>query len=166
MSKKEPDTKDKIATQTKKFRDEFKDFIAKGNAMDLAIGMVLGAAFTSIVTSIVNDILMPLIGLLVGGVDFTKLEIEIPNYLGLSDSAHIRYGNFLQAVVNFFIIALALFIILKNIEKMKERAEKALKKKSNEEKKESAEKEATEKKSDEEIIALLTEIRDSLKKKK
>ena len=145
-----------------KLRGEFKEFIAKGDVMDLAIGMVIGAAFTSIVTSLVNDIIMPVVGLLVGGVDFTNLEIVIPNMFGLTDAAHIKYGNFIQAVVNFLIVALTLFLVMKNIMLMKEQAEKKLGKKAEEEKKEAEEKEE---KQDEKVVELLTEIRDAVKKK-
>ena len=161
---------DELVKNTKKLRDEFKECIAKGNVLDLAVGMVLGSAFTNIVTSVVNDLIMPVVGLLVGGIDFTKLEIEIPNFFGLADAAHIQYGNLIQAIVNFLVIAFTLFLVLKNIELMKERAEKQLEKargkKAAEEEKKAEEKETREQKSDEEVIALLTEIRDSLAKKK
>ena len=164
-------TKEKDAGKTaemkkkgKKLGEEFKDFIAKGDVMDLAIGMVIGAAFTSIVTSLVNDIIMPIVGLLVGGVDFTNLEVTVPNMFGLTDAAHIKYGNFIQAIVNFLIVALTLFLVMKNIMLMKEQAEKKLMKKAAEEEKKEDEKEEREADSDERVVELLTEIRDAVKK--
>lgn len=140
-----------------KFIGEFREFISQGNVMDLAIGVVIGTAFTSIVTSLVNDIIMPVVGLIVGGVDFTALEVMIPNFFGGDTAAHIRYGNFLQVAVNFLIIAFTLFIVMKILNRMREQAQEKLgREKAKEEKKE-------EKKKDE-TVELLKEIRDSLKK--
>ncbi len=94
---------------------EFKDFIAKGNVMDLAVGIIIGAAFTSIVTSLVEDIINPFIGLIVGGLDFSDLTF------GLGD-AQFRYGAFITAVINFLIIAFVVFLLVKAVNRMKESA--------------------------------------------
>jgi large conductance mechanosensitive channel len=88
--------------------EEFKKFILRGNVIDLAVAVVLGAAFGAIVTSLTNDIIMPLVGILLGGVDFASLSITV-------GSAVVAYGNFIQAIINFVIIALALFFIIKAV---------------------------------------------------
>ena len=120
---------------------EFKAFIERGSVIDLAVGVVIGGAFSSIVTSLVNDIIMPLIGIIIGGIDFTGLSFKV-------GSAYVKYGNFIQNVINFLIIAFALFLLLKGINKLSHKEEP---------KKEES------KKSDE--VILLEEIRDVLKKK-
>ena len=156
------------------FIKEFKEFISKGNVMDLAVGMVIGAAFTSIVTALVDDIIMPVVGLLIGGVNFTDLAIRIPNIFGGNTAAGIRYGSFIQAVVNFLIIAFALFVVIKALNKMNERAKSAAEKAAAKLGKEAGDKAAeavekaakAEKKSDAEMVALLKEIRDELKESK
>ena len=155
-----------MAKKKNGFIDEFKKFISQGSVMDLAVGMVIGAAFTAIVTSLVNDIIMPIVGLLIGGVDFSGLSIKIDNFFGGSDAAVIRYGSFLQAVVNFLVIAFSLFLVVRAMNKMKDRA-KAIADKA--EKKEEAEEKAEEKKEEDfekEQIKLLKEIRDQLTKGK
>ncbi len=96
---------------------EFRDFIAKGNVMDLAVGIIIGAAFTAIVTSLVQDIITPLIGLFVGGLDFSGLSV------GVGD-AQFMYGNFLTAVINFLIIAFVVFLLVKAVNRVKSIAEK------------------------------------------
>ena len=126
---------------------EFKEFISKGNAMMMAVGIIIGGAFTSIITSIVDDIIGPIIGLLCGGMDFSTLSA------GIGD-ARIMFGNFIQALINFLITAVVLFLIIKAFNTMKEKAEKLAKK----QKEEEAEAEPSEE------ILLLREIRDSLKK--
>lgn len=92
----------------KKFINEFKEFAFRGNVLDLAIGVVIGAAFTTIVTSFVEDIIMPLVGMLTGGNDISDLSIKI-------GTANLAYGSFLQAVINFLIIALVVFMFIKII---------------------------------------------------
>lgn len=92
----------------KKFINEFKEFAFRGNVLDLAVGVVIGAAFTTIVTSLVEDIIMPLVGMLIGGNDISDLSIKI-------GTANLAYGSFLQAVVNFLIIALVVFMFIKII---------------------------------------------------
>lgn len=116
--KKEINIKD-IKDKSKGFINEFKTFIAKGNAMDLAVGVIIGSAFGKIVTSIVNDILMPIIGALIGGIDFSSLSITIGN-------ANIKYGNFINNVIDFIIIAFFIFLFVKLINKFtaKNEAEK------------------------------------------
>lgn len=85
---------------------EFREFIMRGNVLDLAVAVIIGGAFGAIVTSLVNDIIMPLVGILMGGVDFSGLGIQV-------GSATVLYGNFIQAIINFLIIALALFLVIK-----------------------------------------------------
>ncbi len=85
---------------------EFREFIMRGNVLDLAVAVIIGGAFGAIVTSLVNDIIMPLIGILMGGIDFSKLAVQV-------GSATVTYGNFIQAIINFLIIALALFLVIK-----------------------------------------------------
>ena len=95
------------------FKDEFIEFINRGSVVDLAVGVAVGGAFTTIVNSLVNDIVMPIVGLLAGGVDFTNLAIRIPNFFGTGDEAVIAYGNFIQNVIEFLIIAWVIFMIIK-----------------------------------------------------
>jgi large conductance mechanosensitive channel len=85
---------------------EFRDFIMRGNVLDLAVAVVIGAAFGAIITSLVNDIFTPLIGVLMGGVNFTGLALTV-------GEAQVLYGNFIQAIINFLIVALALFLLIK-----------------------------------------------------
>ena len=94
------------------FVSEFKEFAVKGNAMDLAVGVIIGAAFGKIVTSLVDDIIMPLVGLLIGGVDFKGLAFTV-------GSATVKYGNFIQNIFDFIIVALAIFMAIKAINKMR-----------------------------------------------
>ena len=123
---------------------EFKEFIMRGNVMDLAVGVIIGGAFSSIVTSLVNNIIMPILGIIIGGIDFTSLSIKIQD-------AEIQYGMFLQNVIDFLIIAFCIFIMVKIVNKLMH-----FKKKKVEE-----EKAPEVIKSNEEI--LLEEIRDLLK---
>ncbi|WP_322894639.1 MULTISPECIES: large-conductance mechanosensitive channel protein MscL [unclassified Yoonia] len=97
--------------------NEFRDFIAKGNVMDLAVGIIIGAAFTAIVNSLVGDLIQPLIGLIVGGLDFSALSF------GVGD-AQFMYGSFITAVINFVIIAFVVFILVKMVNRVKSIAEK------------------------------------------
>ncbi len=93
---------------------EFRDFIARGNVMDLAVGIIIGAAFTAIVNSLVNDLINPLIGAIVGGLDFSNYQIA----LGVGEhAATFRYGAFLTAVINFLIIAWVVFLLVKGVNK-------------------------------------------------
>jgi large conductance mechanosensitive channel len=90
---------------------EFKEFIMKGNVMDLAVAVIIGGAFGKIISSLVNDILMPLIGLILGGVNFTALAVTLGD-------AKLTYGNFIQALIDFLIIALVIFLLVKGLNKL------------------------------------------------
>ncbi|MDW4498589.1 large conductance mechanosensitive channel protein MscL [Sulfitobacter sp. D35] len=112
---------------------EFKDFIAKGNVMDLAVGIIIGAAFTAIVSSLVDDLINPIIGLVLGGVDFTSMYFvlsgNVPEGAGLaaareSGAAIFAYGAFITACINFFIIAFVVFMLVKAVNRIKSAAEK------------------------------------------
>ena len=104
---------------------EFKAFALRGNVMDMAIGIVIGAAFGAIVASFVADVLMPPIGLLMGGVVFSDLAITLREATADSEAILLNYGMFLQAVMNFLIIALAIFMAVKGINSMKKKEEEA-----------------------------------------
>ncbi|AEB25836.1 large conductance mechanosensitive channel protein MscL [Bacillus sp. L381] len=123
---------------------EFKSFAMRGNIMDLAIGVVIGGAFGKIVTSLVEDIIMPLVGLLLGGLDFSGLAVTFGD-------AHIKYGSFIQTIVNFFIISFSIFIVIRTIGKLRRKKE--------------AEEEAEEAEETDQQTELLTEIRDLLKQR-
>ena len=96
---------------------EFKEFISKGNVLDLAVGVVMGSAFSGIVTSLVNDIIMPLVGLLIGGIDFSGMKATV-------GEASIAYGNFIQNIVNFLIIAMSIFVFIKFINRLSKKVKK------------------------------------------
>ncbi len=113
--------------------NEFKDFIAKGNVMDMAVGIIIGAAFTAIVTSLVGDLINPLIGLVSGGVDFTNnyavLSGDVPAGASLEAAREtggsiFAYGAFIMAIINFLIIAFVVFMLVKNVNKIKDAAAK------------------------------------------
>jgi large conductance mechanosensitive channel len=98
---------------------EFKEFAIKGNAVDMAVGIIIGAAFGKIISSLVADVLMPPIGVLIGGVDFTKLAITIKEAAEGSPAVTLNYGNFIQSTVDFTIIAFAIFMVVKIINTLK-----------------------------------------------
>jgi large conductance mechanosensitive channel len=139
---------------------EFKEFAMKGNVVDMAVGIVIGAAFGTIVKSLVNDVLMPPIGLLLGGIDFSNFFVLLKEgatvaapYAALADAqaagaVTINYGVFFNSIISFIIVAFALFIVIKGMNKMKRKEE---------------EKPAEPPKPSEEIL-LLREIRDALKR--
>lgn len=102
-------------------KEEFIEFINRGSMIDLAVGVAVGGAFTTIVNSLVNDIVMPIVGLLLGGVDFTGLAIRVPNFFGTGDEAVIAYGNFIQNVVQFLVIAWVIFMVIKAMNRLNER---------------------------------------------
>lgn len=106
----------------KSFMKEFKEFIARGNVMDMAVGVIIGGAFTAIVSSLVNDILMPLLSLLTGGFDFTALSIKLSD---AEDAASLNYGAFIEAIIDFLLIAVVIFIIIKSINKLAKKKEEA-----------------------------------------
>lgn len=109
---------------------EFKDFIARGNVMDMAVGIIIGAAFTTIVKSLVDDVIMPPIGLLTGGVDFSNLFISLSGQQFESlaaaqeaGAATLNYGVFINAIINFLIVAFAIFILIKQVNRFKREEE-------------------------------------------
>ena len=129
---------------------DFKEFAFKGNVLDMAIGVIIGGAFGKIVTSLVNDLIMPIISILIGGLNFTDLKYVItPKHGDIAENA-IAYGSFIENVVDFFIIAFCIFMFVRLIEKFK--------------KKEDAKVEEAPAKADD--VVLLEEIRDLLKAKK
>lgn len=127
---------------------EFKSFAMRGNVIDMAVGIVIGGAFGKIVSSFVNDVLMPPIGMLMGGVDFSDLAVTLQESSGDVAAVTLNYGSFIQTVVDFLIIAFAIFMVVKAMNNLKKKEEEAPK----EPPKPSAEE------------VLLTEIRDALKK--
>ena len=106
----------------KKFMNEFKEFISRGNVMDMAVGVIIGGAFTAIVNSLVNDVMMPVLSLITGGLDFSKLCIALGEGEG---AATLNYGAFIAAVINFLLIALVIFVLIKTINKLSEKKEEA-----------------------------------------
>ena len=127
---------------------EFKEFISRGNVIDLAVGVIMGGAFGKIVTSLVNDIIMPLVGAIIGGIDFTSLSITIKD-------SKILYGSFIQNIVDFLIISICIFLMVKIVNKLNKLQKK----------KEEIKEEIKEIKKADDIL-LLEEIRDLLKKEK
>ncbi len=103
----------------KKFAQDFRDFAMKGNVVDMAVGVVIGGAFGKIVTSLVNDIITPLISLLTGKVNLSDLSIDISGLKGDEGYVGVMYGQFLQNIMDFFIIAMSIFIVIKLIGKLK-----------------------------------------------
>lgn len=139
--------------KAKGFFGEFKEFISRGNVMDLAVGMIIGAAFTAIVNSLVNDLIMPLVGWMFGGIDFTSLRLVIREASEGVEEAALNYGNFIQAIVNFLLIALVIFMMVKAINSFHRKKEEPAK-----EEAPAAPPEPSEE------VKLLREIRDALKK--
>lgn len=133
----------------KKILNEFKKFISKGNALDLAVGVVVGGAFSKIVSSLVNDVIMPLIGVIIGGIDFINLSLKV-------GEATVNYGMFIQNIIDFLIISFCIFLVVKTLNTLNDMTKKKLAKEEKVEKKE-------EEKVSEEIL-LLREINNSLKK--
>ena len=129
----------------KKFITEFKAFIAKGDVMSMAVGIIIGGAFTAIVQALVNDVITPLLGIILGGIDFTGIIIQV-------GSAQLLVGNFIQAIITFLLTALVLFSIIKTFNSFKKK----------EEEKPAAPAEPPAPPAD---VQLLTEIRDLLKNK-
>jgi len=104
---------------------EFKEFAIKGNVVDMAVGVIIGAAFGKIVSSLVTDVVMPPIGVMVGGVDFSKLSFTLQAATATAPAVVISYGRFIQTVIDFTIIAVVIFMVIKGINKMKRKAEAA-----------------------------------------
>lgn len=143
INKKMKDEMKKAQKDAKKEMSEFKKFISKGNVVDMAVGVIIGGAFGKIVTSLVNDIITPAIGIIIGGLDFSNLSIQI-------GEAKIMYGNFIQTVIDFLIIAICIFSVIRIFERVKNRN-----------KKEEPTPEAPKKSAE---VLLLEEIRDLMKK--
>lgn len=141
MKKNNKEIRKEIKTKSGKTIKEFKEFISKGNVIDLAVGVIIGGAFSKIVSSLVNDIIMPLIGIIIGGINLTNLTLKLGD-------ATVNYGVFLQNILDFLIVALCVFIFVKIINKFNRKKETPP---------------APPKKDDKTI--LLEEIRDLLKKK-
>ena len=146
----------KVKEKSGGFVKEFGEFIKKGNVVDMAVGVVIGSAFGAIVTSLVNDIIMPLVSLATGGLDFTNwfISLDGTKYATLEEAqaagaATLNYGSLISVVINFIIIALCIFLVVKAINKFKKKEEP---------------KEETPKKPDD--LVVLEEIRDLLKKRK
>lgn len=108
-----------------KFFSEFKAFAMRGNVVDMAVGIIIGAAFVKIITSLVNDIIMPPIGLLVGGVNFTDLNVVLSEAVGETPAVTLNYGNFIQVSFDFLIIAFSIFMMIKAMNAAKKKEEAA-----------------------------------------
>jgi large conductance mechanosensitive channel len=106
-----------------KLIDEFKTFALKGNVVDMAVGIIIGGAFGKIVSSLVSDVVMPPIGLLVGGVNFTDLTIVLKEAVGENPAVTMNYGNFIQVVFDFIIVAFAIFMMIKGMNSLKKKEE-------------------------------------------
>jgi large conductance mechanosensitive channel len=128
---------------------EFKEFAMRGNVIDLAVGVIVGAAFGKITTSFVNDVLMPPIGLLVGGVDFSSLAITLREKTDAAPAVQLKYGAFINTIIDFVIIAFAIFLFVKGINSLQKKKEEA---------------EAAPAAPPQEVV-LLTEIRDELRRR-
>ncbi len=116
-----------MAEKKKSIVSEFREFIARGNVIDMAVGVIMGGAFTPIVNSLVNDLVMPCVGMITGGVDFSDRKIVIQEAVAADEAAGIaevaevavRYGNFIQVILNFIIISICVFALVKMINKLK-----------------------------------------------
>ena len=108
-----------------KLFDEFKSFVMRGNVVDMAVGVIIGGAFGKIVTSLVNDIFMPIIGMILGNVNFSSLEIKLGEPVEGVEQAAIKYGLFIQEIVNFLIIAFCIFMFIKLINRIQKKKEEA-----------------------------------------
>lgn len=128
---------------------EFKEFISRGSVMDLAVGIIIGGAFTTIVNSLVKDVIMPVVGIIIGRINFTDLQIVISKASDGTVESAITYGTFIQNVVNFLIIAFVVFLMVKGLNKLKRKKELP---------------QTAAEPIPSEDIKLLTEIRDLLKK--
>ena len=150
--------------KAKNFWEEFKAFAIKGNAMALAVGTIIGAAFSTITKSLTDDIIMPIVSIFLGGIDFSELKLVLPRLWGeakLDEAGNeilntLNWGNFISAVINFFILAFVVFMLVKGLNKLSELGKKK-------EEEAPAEEPAPPEPSAEEV--LLTEIRDLLKEK-
>lgn len=111
----------------KKFFKEFREFINKGNVLGLAVGVIIGGAFSTITTSLTNDVIMPIVSIFLGGVDFSSMTLKLPTFYKLAADAApntLNYGNFISAVINFLILALVVFCIMKAFNSAADKAKK------------------------------------------
>jgi large conductance mechanosensitive channel len=129
---------------------EFKEFVSKGNVVDLAVGVIIGAAFGKIVSSLVDDIIMPPIGMLIGGIDFSDMAITLKQESGDTPAVLLKYGSFFNVVISFLIVAFCIFVIVKAINQMNRKQEAAA---------------PAPPPAPSQDIVLLTEIRDALRSK-
>jgi len=143
-----PDNVVKTGKKAGRVVGEFKEFISRGNVTDMAVGIIVGSAFTAIARSFADDVLMPLIGIFLGGIDLTGLSFTFNSFIFRDYSVTVQYGNFLQAIVGFFIIAISVFFIVKMLNGVRRRLVH--------------EEEPKEEEPTAEVV-LLTEIRDLLK---
>lgn len=134
----------------KGFIQEFKEFISRGNVLDLAVGVIIGGAFTAIVKSLVDDVFMPIAGIIIGGLNFSELKFVIKKATETQEELAISYGNFIQALINFLIMALIVFVAMKLINGIN--------------KKKVEEEAVAEPAPEPDDVVLLREIRDLLKK--
>lgn len=109
----------------KGFWSEFREFIARGNVLDLSVGVIIGGAFSTITSSVTSDLIMPIVSIFLGGVDFSAMKVTLPNLFGVvSDTPNtLNYGNFLNAVINFLIMALVVFCIVKAFNRLRRKKE-------------------------------------------
>lgn len=107
------------------FWSEFREFIARGNVLDLSVGVIIGGAFSTITSSVTSDLIMPIVSIFLGGVDFSAMKVTLPNLFGVvSDTPNtLNYGNFLNAVINFLIMALVVFCIVKAFNRLRRKKE-------------------------------------------
>jgi large conductance mechanosensitive channel len=105
------------------FVKEFREFAVRGNVVDMAVGIIIGAAFGKIVSSMVSDVIMPPIGMVIGGVDFTGLQVTLKEAAETAPAVTLKYGAFLQQVFDFTIVAFAMFLLIKGINKLKKKDE-------------------------------------------
>lgn len=142
----------KVQNKAKGFIGEFKEFVSRGNVVDMAVGVVVGTAFTAIVNSLVKEIIMPFVGWLIGGMDFSNFKLVLKAAEGETPEVAILYGNFINNVINFFILAFVVFTVVKILNSFKRK------------KVEEVAEEPVEEPVPSEEVVLLTEIRDLLKK--
>ena len=123
--------KSKVKERGKGFANEFREFIMRGNVMDMAVGVIIGGAFQAIISSLVNDIIMPVISLITGGIDFSNwfISLDGSNYATLAaaqeaGAATLNYGTFITAIINFLLMALVIFCIVKSLNKLSDRIKK------------------------------------------
>ena len=140
-----------MENKAKGFWGEFKQFISRGNVMDMAVGVIIGTAFTAIVNSLVKEVIMPFVGWLIGGINFSDFKIVLSPAVGETPEVAILYGSFLNQIINFLIIAFVVFVMVKAINSLHRKKET---------------KKPAEPAAPPADIALLTEIRDLLKKDK